>query len=414
MRTPLFSVIALGIAALIFAAAHALGNDYLFFAGYTVVQYIVLATAWNILGGYCGYVNFGSAAFFALGAYTSVFFHKTYPLPIPLLLVIAGAVSGLVGLGTGYLTLRLRGAFFSIATLALAVVLQTFVVNWDYVGGSRGAYVIRPNSIDVFGFELDYVRYLCLIMLLLAVIAIVIARTIERSKLGYGFATIRDDELAAEASGVPTLKLKLIATTLSGALMGMAGAPFPYYIGYVEPASTFGLPYAVNAIAMPMIGGTTVWFGPLIGSILLGTLTQIATVTISSAVNLLLVGGLLVGFVIVAPNGIVGLIRDRRSVAALDQATVYILLYLLNLLPLFFLTDQGFAAQVFGLAFWVILFIFAFARGAAIRRIWLVWFPVAGAILSLLPVSDTTPVRAVRDRRVGTAPRLALRQRNDA
>jgi len=134
---------------------------------------------------------------------------------------------------------------------------------------------------------------------------------IERSRLGYGFACIRDDELAAEASGVPTLKLKLIATTISGALMGMAGAPFPYYIGYVEPGSAFGLAYAVNSIAMPMIGGTTSWIGPLVGAILLGTVQQVATVTISSAVNLLIVGVLLVGFVIVAPNGIVGLVQQR-------------------------------------------------------------------------------------------------------
>ena len=309
MRSSSFFVISIATAAAVFGLARIFGNDYLFFAGYTVVQYIVLAVAWNILGGYCGYVNFGTAAFFALGAYTSVFFHKTYPLPIPVLLVIAAGVSGLVGLGTGYLTLRLRGAFFSIATLALAVVLQTLVVNWNYVGGSRGAYVIRPNDVQIFGATLDYIQYLFLIMLLLAAVAVTIARTIERSKLGYGFATIRDDELAAEASGVPTLKLKLIATTLSGALMGMAGAPFPYYIGYLEPASAFGLPYAVNSIAMPMIGGTTTWFGPMIGAILLGTLQQVATVTISSAVNLLLVGVLLVVFVVIAPNGLVGLVR---------------------------------------------------------------------------------------------------------
>ena len=135
------------------------------------------------------------------------------------------------------------------------------------------------------------------------------ARLIERSQLGYGFATIRDDELAAEACGVPTLRLKLIATTVSGAFMGMAGAPFPYYIGYLQPSSAFGLEYAVNSIAMPMIGGTTSWVGPLIGAVLLGSLQQIATVTISSAVNLLLVGLLLVAFVIVAPNGIVGLVQ---------------------------------------------------------------------------------------------------------
>jgi branched-chain amino acid transport system permease protein len=306
VRTRVFLLILIAAAAVVFYGARWVSNDYVFFAGYTVLQFVVLATAWNILGGYTGYVNFGSAAFFALGAYATVFMHKLYPLPIPLLIAIGGIVSGIVGLGTGYLTLRLRGAFFAIATLALAVVLQTLVVNWDYVGGSRGAYIIRPNEIALIG---PYIQYLFLLMLALSVIALTIARGIERSRLGYGFATIRDDELAAEACGVPTLRLKLIATTISGALMGMAGAPFPYYIGYLQPSSAFGLEYAVNSIAMPMIGGTTSWVGPLIGAILLGSLQQIATVTISSAVNLLIVGLLLVAFVIIAPNGIVGLVQ---------------------------------------------------------------------------------------------------------
>jgi branched-chain amino acid transport system permease protein len=311
MRTPLFILFAVVVAGLVFAGARAVGNDYVFFAGYTVLQFVVLATAWNILGGYTGYVNFGTAAFFALGAYSTVFFHKFYPLPMPALVVIGAAVSGLVGLGTGYLTLRLRGAFFAIATLAMAVVLQTLIVNWDYVGGSRGAYVIRPAEQELL--HLPYIQYLFLVMLALAAISIVIARTIEHSKLGYGFATIRDDELAAEASGVPTLRLKLIATTISGALMGMAGAPFPYYIGYLQPASAFALEYAVNSIAMPMIGGTTTWVGPLIGALLLGTIEQVTTVTISSAVNLLIVGVLLVAFVIIAPNGLVGLWQSLRQ-----------------------------------------------------------------------------------------------------
>jgi branched-chain amino acid transport system permease protein len=272
----------------------------------------VLATAWNILGGYCGYVNFGSAAFFALGAYSSVFMHKTFEvLPVPLLIVIGGIVSGIVGLGMGYLTLRLRGSFFAIATLALAVVLATLVVNWDYVGGSRGAYIIRPENIEFAGLKINYIEYLFALMVGLTIVALVTARTIERSQLGFGFATIRDDELAAEACGVPTLRLKLIATTLSGAFMGMAGAPFPYYIGYLQPQSAFGLEYAVNSIAMPMIGGTTSWVGPLIGAVLLGSAQQYATVTISSAVNLLIVGLMLVAFVIIAPNGIVGLVQER-------------------------------------------------------------------------------------------------------
>src|SRR5262249_6880032 len=185
-------------------------------------------------------------------------------------------------------------------------VIQTLITNWDFVGGSRGAYVIRPATAPFIG---SYIQYLFLVMLVLAVIAIVVARLIERSRLGYGFATIRDDEIAAEASGVPTLRLKLIAPTLSAAFRGMAGAPLPYYVGYLDPASGFNLAYAVNSIAMPVIGGTTTWIGPLIGSVLLGTLQQWVTVTISSAVSLLIVGLLLVGFGIIAPNRIVGPVR---------------------------------------------------------------------------------------------------------
>jgi branched-chain amino acid transport system permease protein len=186
------------------------------------------------------------------------------------------------------------------------------LVNWNSfhgidLGGARGAYVIRPAELDVQGLALPYIQYLFLIMLALAVISVAIARTIEHSKLGYGFAAIRDDEMAAEASGVPTLRLKLIATALSGALMGMAGAPFPYYIGYLQPTSAFALDYAVNSIAMPLIGGTTTWVGPVVGAVLLGSLEQFITVTISSSINLLIVGILLVGFVIIAPNGLTGL-----------------------------------------------------------------------------------------------------------
>jgi branched-chain amino acid transport system permease protein len=322
VRNSTFTICAVIFGAAIFAGSYFFANEYIFYAGYVVLQYVVLSTAWNILGGYCGYVNFGSAAFFALGAYSTVAIHNFWPMPIPVLLLASGVVSGIVGLGTGYLTLRLRGAFFAIATLALAVVLQTLIVNWDYVGGSRGAYIVRPAEIAPIG---SYVKYLFLIMLALAVAAVVIARAIERSRLGYGFATIRDDEAAAEASGVPTLKLKLIATVISGALMGMAGAPFPYYIGYLQPASTFGLDYAVNSIAMPLIGGTTSWIGPVIGAVLLGTLEQTATVTISSAVNLLIVGFLLVAFVIVAPNGILGLFQkyvENKTVGRVGRRKV--------------------------------------------------------------------------------------------
>jgi branched-chain amino acid transport system permease protein len=299
------------VAVAIFFATRAIGASYAFFAAYVVVQYIVLGTAWNILGGYTGYVNFGITAFFAIGAYSSVVMYKLTPwMPLPVMVLVGGVLAALVGLGTGYLTLRLRGVFFSIATLALAVVVQTLFTNWDFVGGARGAYVLRPRLAPLIGGE--YIQYLYLIMLALCVISLATARAIERSALGYGFAAIRDDEAAAEASGVPTLRLKLIATALSGGFMGMAGAPLPYYVAYLDPASGFSLNYAVNAIAMPLIGGTSNWLGPVVGAVLVGGLQQYVSVTIRSEYNVLITGVLLVAFVILAPRGIVGLFQRKK------------------------------------------------------------------------------------------------------
>jgi branched-chain amino acid transport system permease protein len=284
-------------------------NPYLYFAGYVVLQYIVIATAWNILGGYAGYVNFGTPAFFALGAYTAIFLIEAYKAPLPVMMLAGGLVSALLGLGIGYLTLRLKGVFFSIATLALSVVLQTLIINWDYVGGAKGFTIIRPSA-PFFG---NWAMLLFTVMVGLAVVAVVVARFIERSWIGRGLSALRDNEEAAECMGVPTLRLKLFATTISGFFLGVAGAPFPYYVTYVEPSSAFDLNYAVNALAMPMIGGTTTWIGPVIGAILLGTAQQVATVTISSELNLLMVGVVLVLFVVLAPEGLVGLARHLRG-----------------------------------------------------------------------------------------------------
>jgi branched-chain amino acid transport system permease protein len=299
-----FAVVVFGVALVIIAASRLLNNDYYFSAAYTVLQFVVLATAWNILGGYAGYVNFGSAAFFAVGAYSSVFLYKAAHPPLMVMIVVGTLAAGLLGLGVGYLTLRMRGVFFAIATLALSVVIFTFVVNWDYVGGARGAYILQPKDLP-FGLT-RYIHILFAAMVLMAAFALVVARVIETSAVGRGLAAIHDDELAAECAGVPTLRLKILAAAVSGALMGMAGTTFPYYLSYVEPSAVFNLSYAVNSIAMPLIGGMMSWLGPLLGAVLLGTVQQWVQVNVSSEWNLLIVGVLLVVFVTVAPNGIMG------------------------------------------------------------------------------------------------------------
>ncbi|MBI3374558.1 MAG: branched-chain amino acid ABC transporter permease [Betaproteobacteria bacterium] len=304
MTNRVFAAVAFAVAIAFAAVTQLISNEYYFTAAYTVLQFVILATAWNILGGYTGYVNFGSAAFFAIGAYSSVVLYNAFKAPLPVMIVAGTLIAGLAGLGLGYLTLRLRGVFFAIASLALAVVLYTFVVNWDYVGGARGAYVLQPSEVP-FGLP-RYVHLLYIAMVLMSALALIVARTIETSTLGRGLAAIRDDELAAECSGVPTLRLKIVSASVSCALMGMAGTTFPYFLSYVEPSSAFNLSYAVNSIAMPLIGGMMSWVGPLIGAVLLGSVQQLVQVTISSAWNLLIVGVLLVAFVTLAPNGIMG------------------------------------------------------------------------------------------------------------
>jgi branched-chain amino acid transport system permease protein len=296
----------LGLAAL---AAATIRNEYYFFAAYVVVQFVVLATAWNILGGYAGYVNFGTSAFFGVGAYIAVMMIKATGLPLGLQILAAAAVGGALGFGVGLLTLRLRGIFFSIATVAITIILETAVINWRYVGGATGIQILRPPVTEPFE---SYIKMLFVAVVLLAIVAVAIARYIETSWLGRGLRAIRDNEEAAECSGVPTLKLKLLACTISGALMSAAGAPLAMYQSFVEPASAFNLTYSVSALAMPIIGGTAHWLGPVIGAVLLGTVQQVVTVTVSSELNVLVVGVLLVLFVVAAPEGIVGLARKLR------------------------------------------------------------------------------------------------------
>lgn len=280
-------------------------NEYFFYAGYIVLTFVVLATAWNILGGYAGYVNFGSPAFFGIGAYTATVLFKALHAPLAVQIAGAAVMGGLLGFGVGMLTLRLRGIFFAIATVAIVFIMETLMVNWRYVGGATGLQLLRP-AVELYA---SYTRMLFAVIVVLAVASVAVARYIQTSWIGRGLRALRDSEEAAECSGVPTLKLKLFACTVSGALMAAAGAPMPMYLSFIEPASTFNLSYTIGSLGSAIIGGMSHWAGPILGAILLGTLQQIVTVTVSGEVNVLIVGVLLVFFVVVAPDGILGLLK---------------------------------------------------------------------------------------------------------
>ncbi len=299
---------ALAFLAAMLLSAQFVANEYWFFAGYVILQFIVLSVAWSILGGYAGYVNFGTSAFFGVGVYTAVFLVTAIGAPLPVQIAVAAVVGAILGFAVGLLTLRMQGIFFSIATIALTIIIETTVTNWRALGGAAGIQIQRPPVTSPFH---SYVQLLVFVQALLVVAAIAIARYIQNSWIGRGLQALRDDELAAECTGVPTLRLKMTACVISGALMCAAGAPAAMYLQYADPASAFNLNYSVSVLAMALIGGTAHWIGPVIGAILLGVTQQLLAVTISSEVNVLVLGVMLVLFVVGAPEGIIGLFRKR-------------------------------------------------------------------------------------------------------
>src|SRR5258705_6993064 len=249
-----------------------------------------------------------------MGVYAAVFLLKAFGAPLAVQIAVAAAVGALMGFALGLLTLRMRGIFFSIATIALTIIIETSITNWRYVGGAAGIQIQRPAVMAPFD---NYVQMLFFIQALLVVLSVAISRYIMNSWIGRGLQALKDDELAAECAGVPTLRLKLLACVISGALMCAAGAPAAMYLQYADPSSAFNLNYSVSVLAMSLIGGTAPLAGPVVGANLLGSTQQLLTVSISSEVNVLLLGVMLVLFVGVAPEGIIGLIqrvgRNRRE-----------------------------------------------------------------------------------------------------
>ena len=301
---------AVAFLAIVLVLTQTIGNEYPFFAGYVILQFVVLAVAWSILGGYAGYVNFGTNAFFGVGVYTAVLLIKAFEAPLGVQIAVAAVVGSLLGFGVGLLTLRMRGIFFSIATIALAIIIETSVTNWRFVGGAAGIQLHRPPVMAPFD---TYVKMLFFVQALLVVVAVATTRTIQNSRIGRGLQALRDDELAAECTGVPTLRLKLLACVISGALISAGGAPAAMYLQFANPESAFNLNYSVSVLAMSLIGGTAHWIGPILGAVLLGVTQQLLAVTISSEVNVLVLGIMLVVFVVGAPKGLIGLLRRAPS-----------------------------------------------------------------------------------------------------
>ncbi len=277
------------------------------------------ATAWNILGGYAGQFSLGHAAFFGIGAYTSSLLFLTFGLTPWAGMLAGGALAASFALVIGYLSIRLRGPFFTLSTIAMAEVLQIGATHWrTLTGGSEGLSL--PFAASLADFTFDSKRTYAFVAFGFLVLALGVSRLIERSRVGYYLVAIREEEDAARAVGVPVLRMKLLATVASAFLTALVGTYYAQYVLWIEPAHTFSLDLSIQLALMVIIGGLGTLAGPLIGAVLMIPLNMFLRAWLGAAVSglyLVIYGVVLVLVVLFAPQGLViearGLLRGKPA-----------------------------------------------------------------------------------------------------
>ena len=282
----------------------------------SVLLFAYLGSAWNILGGYAGQFSFGHAAYFGLGAYTSTLLFLRLGVSPWLGMLAGGVLAAAFGLGAGYLSFRygLRGPYFSLVTLAFAEMLRVIAVNTKAVGSSLGLVIpsreAAPASF-VFAGKLPYYY----VILAMALLAVVITRRLEASRLGYALRAVRENEDAAEAAGVDALGMKLRAMALSSFLTALGGTFYAQYFAYIDPTITFGPAVSIQGLLQAIVGGAGTALGPLLGSFVLTPISELSRAAIRgrAGVDVMVYGLVLILVISFLPNGLMGWMRRRRS-----------------------------------------------------------------------------------------------------
>ena len=276
-----------------------------------------LGVAWNLLGGYAGQFSFGHAAFFGIGAYTSTLLLVRLGLSPWLGFLAGGALAALFGCFAGYLSFRygLRGPYFALVTLAFAEMLRLVALNWMAVGGPMGILIPLPRTGEAL-WRLQFADKLPYYYLMLALLGLALGlnRMVERARLGYVLAAIRENEDAAEASGVDTLRAKLQAMALSAFLTALGGTFYAQYFSFIDPTLAFGPAVSVEILLRPIVGGPGTLFGPVLGSLVLTPLSELTRSFIRgrAGVDVMVYGAVLVVVITFLPGGLVGAWRRAR------------------------------------------------------------------------------------------------------
>ncbi len=266
-----------------------------------MIMWSVIGMAWNLLGGYCGQVSFGHAAFFGVGAYTAGILYFKLGISAWWGIPLSVVVLALEALVIGFICLRLRGPFFALATLAMGEVLRVTAENLrDFTQGTLGILIKERTWV-----EKTWYYY---IILAIAVLTYIVVKKIIESKLGYYFVAIREDQDAAESLGINTTLYKTIALVISAVLTGLAGAFYTNYMGYIDPEVVFALhDISIITIMIVMVGGVATYWGPVVGAGIMVVLAEwIRSLPRIGTAHQTLFGVLLILIIIFLPNGVVG------------------------------------------------------------------------------------------------------------
>jgi branched-chain amino acid transport system permease protein len=282
-----------------------------------ILLYVTLGSAWNILGGFTGQLSIGHAAFFGIGAYTAAIIARATSFSPWLALLLGPVIALPLALLIGKICFRLRGPYFTLATIAVGEVVRLVALNWrDFTGGAVGV-VIRPS---VFSGT-DKIPYY-FIILAIATMTVLLCYHISRGRLGYFFMAIREDQETAEAIGIDTTKYKLVALGFSATLTAMAGAFYANYFLFVDPTVVLPLALSVEIVLMAIIGGIGTVAGPVLGAVLLKLSSEVFRNVFEQA-NLLIYGALLIVVILFIPDGLIGGLRrliERRKAPAAEIA----------------------------------------------------------------------------------------------
>jgi branched-chain amino acid transport system permease protein len=280
-----------------------LANDYLVGVGLTLLMWLALTQSWCVLSKMAGYVSLGHVVFFGLGAYLVVVTWQQIPLVLAVL--GAGVLSALVAALVGLPVLRVRGPYFVILTFGLAELVK-YTLTWiESASGMASRILFGAPDLRVIYFS----------MFALALAAVALLTWVGNSRFGHGLRSLRENEEAAETLGVPVVRYKLMAFVLGAAIPGMVGAIMALRSTYFVVGQVFDPMISVTVIAMAILGGGDNARGPLLGVIFLTLLSELLWAN-APLLYMVILGAILIVFVLLVPNGLIGLLEGRRAAAS--------------------------------------------------------------------------------------------------